>query len=121
MREGGRAALSPSLSPLLQFSFSKSDEFGVQTAKVAIAGVNMFLEGIVYFVIAVFSMFLAYAMVTWAFTQAPIALVTALREVSIVFALLIGVIFLKERLNVAKIISTMLTLAGVILLRISKT
>lgn len=65
--------------------------------------------------------FLAYAMVTWAFTQAPIALVTALREVSIVFALLIGVIFLKERLNAIKVISTMFTLMGVILLRFSKT
>lgn len=31
--------------------------------------------------------FLAYALVTWAFTQAPIALVTALRETSIIFAL----------------------------------
>jgi uncharacterized membrane protein len=59
--------------------------------------------------------------VTWAFTQAPIALVTALREVSIVFALLIGVVFLKERLNVAKIFTTILTFVGVILLRISKT
>ena len=32
--------------------------------------------------------FLAYGLVIWAFTQAPIALVTALRETSIVFALL---------------------------------
>jgi multidrug transporter EmrE-like cation transporter len=31
------------------------------------------------------------------------------------------VVFLKERLNVAKIFSTILTLVGVILLRISKT
>jgi len=65
--------------------------------------------------------FLAYALVTWAFTQAPIALVTALREVSIVFALLIGVVFLKERLNVIKVISTMFTLLGVALLRIGKS
>jgi drug/metabolite transporter (DMT)-like permease len=64
--------------------------------------------------------FLAYALVTWAFTQAPIALVTALREVSIVFALLIGVLFLKERLNVIKVISTMFTLLGLALLRIGK-
>ena len=32
--------------------------------------------------------FVAYALVVWAFTQAPIAVVTALRETSIVFALL---------------------------------
>ncbi len=82
---------------------------------------DMLTKGRAAFVIGGNASFLAYAMVTWAFTQAPIALVTALREFSIVFALLIGVVFLKERLNVAKIISTMLTLAGVILLRISKT
>lgn len=61
--------------------------------------------------------FVAYAIVTWAFTQAPIALVTALRETSIIFALLIGVVFLKERLNLIKVISTMTTLLGAILLR----
>jgi drug/metabolite transporter (DMT)-like permease len=82
---------------------------------------GMLTKGRAAFVIGGSASFLAYAMVTWAFTQAPIALVTALREVSIVFALLIGVVFLKERLNVAKIFSTILTLVGVILLRISKT
>lgn len=61
--------------------------------------------------------FAAYALVIWAFTQAPIALVTALREVSIIFALLIGVFFLKERLDLAKVFSTMTTLIGVVLLR----
>ena len=81
---------------------------------------DMLTKGHTAFVIGGSTSFLAYAMVTWAFTQAPIALVTALREISIVFALLIGVVFLKERLNIAKVISTMLTLAGVILLRISK-
>ena len=64
--------------------------------------------------------FVAYALVTWAFTQAPIALVTALRETSIVFALLIGVFFLKERLDLVKVFSTMTTLLGAILLRYSK-
>jgi drug/metabolite transporter (DMT)-like permease len=82
---------------------------------------GMLTKGRAAFVIGGSASFLAYAMVTWAFTQAPIALGTALREVSIVFALLIGVVFLKERLNVAKIFSTILTLVGVILLRISKT
>lgn len=64
--------------------------------------------------------FVAYAMVTWAFTQAPIALVTALRETSIVFALLIGVFFLKERLSLLKLFSTMTTLLGAALLRFAK-
>ena len=61
--------------------------------------------------------FAAYAIVIWAFTQAPIALVTALRETSIVFALLIGVFVLNERLDLAKLASTMTTLLGAALLR----
>jgi len=72
------------------------------------------------FVIGGGASFVAYGLVTWAFTQAPIALVTALREVSIIFALLIGVIFLKERLDLAKVFSTMTTLLGVILLRFTR-
>jgi drug/metabolite transporter (DMT)-like permease len=64
--------------------------------------------------------FLAYAMVTWAFTVAPIPLVTALRETSIVFALLIGVVVLNERLDPMKIIATMCTLLGIGLLRINR-
>lgn len=63
--------------------------------------------------------FAAYAIVTWAFTQAPIALVTALRETSIVFALLIGVFFLKERLDLMKVLSTATVLIGVALLRLA--
>ncbi len=72
------------------------------------------------FVIGGGASFVAYALVTWAFTQAPIALVTALREVSIIFALLIGVVFLKERLDLARVFATMTTLLGVILLRFAK-
>ncbi len=64
--------------------------------------------------------FAAYALVVWAFTQAPIALVTALRETSIVFALLIGVVFLKERLDLARVVSTMLTIGGAALLRLAR-
>ena len=65
--------------------------------------------------------FAAYAIVTWAFTQAPIALVTALRETSIVFALLLGVLALGERLSLGKLFSTFTTLAGAALLRAAKS
>ena len=64
--------------------------------------------------------YVAYALVVYAFTQAPIALVTALRETSIVFALLIGVVFLKERLDLAKVFSTMVTIGGAALLRLAR-
>ncbi len=65
--------------------------------------------------------FVAFALVVWAFTQAPIALVTALRETSIIFALLIGVFIFKERLDLAKVISVMMTLCGAATLRFAKT
>ena len=64
--------------------------------------------------------FAAYAMVTWAFTVAPIPLVTALRETSIIFALLLGVFVLKERLDLMKVFATMCTMLGVGLLRIHR-
>lgn len=64
--------------------------------------------------------FCAYALVVYAFLHTPIALVTALREVSIVFALLIGVIKLNERLDLAKLLATFLTLVGAMVLRLSK-
>jgi drug/metabolite transporter (DMT)-like permease len=64
--------------------------------------------------------FAAYAMVVYAFTQAPIALVTALRETSIVFALLIGVLVFKEPLNLLKVLATAVTLAGAAVLRLAK-
>jgi len=63
--------------------------------------------------------YLAYALVTWAFTQAPIALVTALRETSIIFALLISAYHLKEKLGVVKVFAALVTLGGVGLLKVS--
>lgn len=64
--------------------------------------------------------FTAYALVMWAFTLAPIALVAALRETSIIFALLLGVFVLKERVDLVKVFATALTMLGVVMLRISR-
>lgn len=64
--------------------------------------------------------FSAYAIVVYAFTQSSIALVTALRETSIVFAMLIGVLALGEKMSIAKTLSAMTALGGAILLRLPK-
>jgi len=64
--------------------------------------------------------FIAYALVIWSFTQAPIPIVTAVRETSIIFAILIGVFFLREKLDLAKLFSTFVTFFGVALLKFSK-
>ena len=63
--------------------------------------------------------YLAYGIVTWAFTQAPIAVITALRETSVIFALLIGLMFLGERSTPLKIAACLMTVLGVVLLRIT--
>lgn len=62
--------------------------------------------------------FLAYALVIWSFTKAPIPLVAALRETSVIFALLLGVVVLREKLTWLKVGAVVMSLAGVILLRI---
>ena len=64
--------------------------------------------------------FMAYVLVIWSFTMAPIALVTALRETSIVFALPLGVFALNERLDLIKAFSTAVKLIGASLLRINR-
>ena len=61
---------------------------------------------------------IAYATVVWAFTQSPVPLVAALRETSIIFALLIGTFFLKEKLNLIKITSIFVIFIGVIFLKL---
>ena len=60
----------------------------------------------------------AYAIVVWAMTQAPIALVTALRETSILFAVLIGWLVFGERMDRGKAIAAALILSGVMLTRL---
>ena len=59
-------------------------------------------------------------LVIWALTLAPLALVSALRETGIVFAVIIGVVFLKERLNLARLASIGATLAGTTILKLGR-
>lgn len=62
--------------------------------------------------------FAAYAIAVWAMTQAPIALVAALRETSILFAVLIGWLAFGERIDRAKAIAALLIVAGAALTRL---
>jgi drug/metabolite transporter (DMT)-like permease len=61
--------------------------------------------------------FLGYAIVIWAMTRAPIASVAALRETSVVFAAVIGVVALGEPFHAQRAIAVLVILAGIILLR----
>ena len=58
--------------------------------------------------------------VIWAMTRAPFALVSALRETGIVFAVLIGVVVLNERLSLRRLASVATTIAGTALLKLGR-
>jgi drug/metabolite transporter (DMT)-like permease len=60
----------------------------------------------------------AYWIAIWAMTVAPIALVAALRETSVLFGGLIAVIFLKEPLTRVRTASAALILAGLVCMRL---
>jgi drug/metabolite transporter (DMT)-like permease len=62
--------------------------------------------------------YLAYVITVWAFTKAPIPMVSALRESSIIFAIFIGHFYLKDRIDFYKLFSILLIFLGVIGLKI---
>jgi len=70
-------------------------------------------EGKVVFWFGGFFSYIAYVITVWAFTKAPIPMVSALRETSIIFAIFIGYFYLKEKINVYKIVSILLIFVGV--------
>ena len=55
----------------------------------------------------------AYAIALWAMTRAPVAAVAALREVSVVFAALIGALVLKEGFGWRRLAGAATVVAGV--------
>ena len=60
----------------------------------------------------------SYWIAIWAFTQAPLALVAALRETSVLFALLIAFFLLKERVGPWRWAAAASILAGIALMRV---
>jgi drug/metabolite transporter (DMT)-like permease len=59
---------------------------------------------------------IAYGVVIWALSQAPMGQVSALRETGILFAMLIGVLFLKERPSGRQIVAGAMIAGGAFLL-----
>ena len=60
----------------------------------------------------------AYGIVLWAMTRAPVAAVAALRETSVLFAALIGAVFLKEGLGLRRLAGAATVVAGVAALKL---
>jgi len=60
----------------------------------------------------------SYAIALWAMTRAPVALVAVLRETSVIFAAVLGALFLREKMTRRRLVATGAVLAGLITLRL---
>lgn len=67
---------------------------------------------------AAFMSQLAYFIAIWAMTRAPIALVAALRETSVLFAALISIVFLREPFTAWRALAAVSIVAGAMLMRL---
>jgi drug/metabolite transporter (DMT)-like permease len=61
----------------------------------------------------------SYAVAIWAMTVAPIALVAALRESSVLFGAVIAVVLLKEPLRVSRLGAALLIIIGLVLIHLA--
>jgi drug/metabolite transporter (DMT)-like permease len=60
----------------------------------------------------------AYGIALWAMTRAPVALVAVLRETSVIFALVLGALFLGEKMTRRRLVATGAVLGGLVVLRL---
>jgi drug/metabolite transporter (DMT)-like permease len=61
----------------------------------------------------------SYGIAIWAMTVAPIAIVAALRETSVLFGAVIAVVFLKEPLRLPRIVAAVMIVCGLVLIRLN--
>ena len=60
----------------------------------------------------------SYGIALWAMTQAPVAMVAALRETSVLFAVCLGVFFLREAVTLRRVVGAVVIVLGVMGLRL---
>jgi drug/metabolite transporter (DMT)-like permease len=137
-----KAALSALITGVFITAYSLSDGYGgrVGNSPIAFYGWLSLLNGVfmaiylarsapasvplvwtrarVTFIGGGFASFAAYSLVMYAFSVAPIPVVMAIRESSIIIAFLIGIVVLGEKLTWAKAIGTVITLCGIFILRL---
>jgi len=95
--------------PMLLYSLANQKELVVST----------FIENKYSLILASIGSLTSYSLVLWAYTQAPIYYVASIRESSIVFASLIGLMFFKEKGLVRRLIAAFVLFAGVIMLELA--
>jgi len=115
---GGKVSASP-LNYIAYVMILNAIIFPILLSVMNKSGVvkNVFKRGKKIFFIGGTLSYIAYATIVWAFTQAPIPLVASLRETSIIFALLIGSLYLKEKFTSLKAVAVLTIFLGVILLK----
>jgi drug/metabolite transporter (DMT)-like permease len=62
--------------------------------------------------------FTAYVIVLWACLTLPVGLVSSLRETSVLIVMMLGVMFLKEKLTLPKLLTCITVVCGVALMRL---
>jgi len=92
--------------PMLVYSLANQKELIVST----------FIENKYSLIVASIGSLTSYSLVLWAYTQAPIYYVASIRESSIIFASLIGLIFFKEKGLLRRLLASMVLFAGVVIL-----
>jgi drug/metabolite transporter (DMT)-like permease len=60
----------------------------------------------------------SYAIALWAMTHAPVALVAALRETSVIFGTVLAAVVLKEKFGSARYAAALLVCAGAVSLKV---
>lgn len=66
-----------------------------------------------------FGTLISYGLVLWAMTEAPIPIVAALRETSILFGTAIAAFVLRERVTAARVIAVLVIAAGAVVLKLA--
>ena len=88
--------------PFVAFSFFRQRDFF--TAQIKTRWPTGLVGGI--------CTFSSYGLVLWAMTHVPIALVAALREMSVIFGTIIAAVFLRERFGPSRYVAAALVTAG---------
>jgi drug/metabolite transporter (DMT)-like permease len=60
----------------------------------------------------------SYAIALWAMTRAPVAVVAALRETSVIFGAVLAAVVLKEKFGGARVAAACLVCAGAVFLKV---
>jgi drug/metabolite transporter (DMT)-like permease len=116
---GGRASGNPPAYTLVLFA---GDGIVMALYAWARGGRRIFLEALPYWKLGLAGgalQLISYGIAIWAMTKAPIALVAALRESSVLFGALLAVLILKEPLRTARIVSALMIVAGMVLIRLA--